>query len=125
MFKIISKNRYEQMVREITVLNIKYDKKEIECDRLREANKEITGNNVELYNEVNSLEDQVATLKREISNSEVSGLKDLYIVGNDNRKCEKCPYESDDCKKLIFANQTICVTNKKNVNTFTKKKTKK
>jgi hypothetical protein len=47
-------------------------------------------------------------------------LKDLFIIRTTNAKCDKCELETDKCKKLIFADRTICVVPKEEVNNFIK-----
>jgi hypothetical protein len=53
--------------------------------------------------------------------SELAGLKDFVILKSESYPCEKCTLENNHCKKLIFADRTICVTSKENINNFTKK----
>ena len=46
---------------------------------------------------------------------------DLHILRDNKYPCDKCTIESKYCFKLHFANQTICVTKKENVNSFCSK----
>ena len=50
--------------------------------------------------------------------NEFECLKDLFIVRATNFPCERCNIETKHCKKLIFADRTICVAPKDKVNTF-------
>ena len=109
--KIITKCQFDMMNEHIE--NLTEDNM-----RLRERVDERTSNNKELYDEICSLNKIIESQK----DSEVKNLKDYFIVKSNDYRCEKCAFESEDCKKLIFANQTICVTDKKNVNSFVKNK---
>jgi predicted RNase H-like nuclease (RuvC/YqgF family) len=125
-FKIISKRRYEFMMNRTTVLNMRLAERESEIEKLSSYNQELKDNCEELYNEVKRIEGELAKVGKEISDNKIDNLNELFIIKSDNYKCEKCAFESDDCAKLHFANQTICVTHKDNVNTFQKgKKDKK
>jgi hypothetical protein len=44
--------------------------------------------------------------------SEVSALKDLCVVKNTSFPCDRCLFSDQNCKKLHFANQTVCVCKK-------------
>lgn len=57
-------------------------------------------------------------LRETIENCELKSLKDYIILKATDYPCENCKIESKDCKKLIFSNQTICVTHKDNVDSF-------
>lgn len=45
-------------------------------------------------------------------------LNSLFVLRADKYPCDRCPIESDKCFKLQFADRTICVTDKDNVNSF-------
>lgn len=49
-------------------------------------------------------------------------LANLYVLHENNYPCDKCQLESDDCRKLHFADRTICVTDKSQVVTFSKRR---
>lgn len=46
----------------------------------------------------------------------------LYIVHDDNCQCVTCAIETKYCKKIQFANRTICVIPKDKVKVFTPRK---
>ena len=113
-FKLITKCQFDLLnehIEDLTEENMK----------LRDTLNDRTSNNKELYDEICRLQRIIEAQK----NSEIKNLKDYFVVKSDNYRCEKCPFESEECKKLIFSNQTICVTDKKNVNSFTKSKKSK
>lgn len=55
----------------------------------------------------------------------LESLNNLHVLKTESYPCDNCKGESDKCMKLIFANQTVCVIDKKYVNDFSKKHTKK
>ena len=79
--------------------------------RLRDRIEELTSNNKELYDECNLLRTSIQT-------NELKSLKDLYILKTSDYPCDSCNIETKNCRKLVFANQTICVIDKANVNSF-------
>lgn len=88
----------------------------------------------ELENDCKSLHTQlkkkiteVTNLKLELDDEkaiagEFSRLNRLTILHSDSRKCEGCTLASDKCKKLIFADRTICVTPRNKANPFRKQR---
>ena len=82
--------------------------------------------------EINKLEKRIDQLKKDtnlelvkIKNEAERGfyasLKDLCIIREKDYPCDKCNLEGPECKKLSFANQTVCVTRKENINSFCRK----
>lgn len=118
MFKIISTKRYELLQNRITVLNMKLADKESIIEKLSSHNQELKDNCDELYQEVKRIEGELDNLEKELKDKKYENLNDLFILKSDNYSCDKCAFESEDCKKLNFANQTICVTHKDNINSF-------
>jgi len=51
---------------------------------------------------------------------QLSSLNGLVVLKGNSYPCEKCNLESDHCRKLHFADRTICVTAKEYVNLFKK-----
>ncbi len=45
---------------------------------------------------------------------EISPLADLYILRAQSYPCDKCNVETGHCRKLHFADRTICVIDRKN-----------
>ena len=45
-------------------------------------------------------------------------LKDLFIIRAATYPCDKCELETKNCKKLIFADRTICVAPANDVSNF-------
>ena len=106
-FKIIKESEYKELLRikeiaEERVQNVIDGRKMVEadCDSLREQ-----------------LNEKIKKLQH------LGSLNNLYVLKSENYPCNKCKGEIDKCMKLTFANQTICVVEKKYVNDFTKKKT--
>lgn len=52
----------------------------------------------------------------------VADLKNYVVLKGNTYPCDKCGIESPDCFKLHFADRTVCVTHKSNVNSFRPKK---
>ncbi len=48
-------------------------------------------------------------------------LHEMVVLKANSSKCESCKLETDYCKKLIFADRTICVAPKDKVNLLKKK----
>lgn len=67
---------------------------------------------------IEDLTEENLRLREKIENSEMKSLKDYIILKTSDYPCEGCKIECMPCKKLVFANQTICVTHKDNVNLF-------
>ena len=72
-----------------------------------------------LRKENNSLREQLDEKSKETTFKE---LKNLYIIRDNSYPCKSCKLESEDCKKLTFADRTICVCPKGKVNSFRPKK---
>lgn len=98
--KIISTKKYWEMVEEIgekaITINLqseKFGKLEKDCDSLRQQN--------------GDLRKLVGT-----SIPESASLKDYCVLRTVNYPCDKCRVEKMNCKKLAFADQTICICHK-------------
>ena len=59
---------------------------------------------------------------KESKPSETENLSSLFILRDSSFPCEKCNLENEYCKKLSFADRTICVAPRDKVNFFSKKK---
>ena len=108
-FKIISENEYRKMkslAEQQTNFHMFTDGKikglENDCESLREQ-----------------LNEKIMKLQH------LGKLNNLYVLKSEEYPCDKCKGETDKCLKLTFANQTICVVEKKYVNDFSKKTTAK
>lgn len=73
------------------------------------------------YNELTKVKEQLDDKTKRLQH--LGKLNNLYVLKSEEYPCDKCKGETDKCLKLTFANQTICVVEKKYVNDFTKKKT--
>jgi hypothetical protein len=108
-FKIIKQSEYDKLTKarineEEVVQKVIDGRKKIEadCESLREQ-----------------LNDKIKRLQH------LGSLNNLYVLKSEDYPCNKCTGETDKCMKLTFANQTICVVEKKYVNDFSKKTTAK
>ena len=75
------------------------------------------------------IEEDCASLREQLGEkmmrlNTLGRLNNLHILKAEDYPCAKCGCKSDKCMKLTFANQTICVIEKKYVNNFTKKNKK-
>ena len=73
------------------------------------------------YNELTKVKEQLDDKTRRLQL--LGNLNNLYVLKSEDYPCGKCKGETDKCMKLTFANQTICVVEKKYVNDFTRRKT--
>ena len=56
---------------------------------------------------------------------EVSSLTDYHVLKGHEYLCDKCEFWNKDCKKLHFANTTICVCKKGDFAKFNVKPSRK
>lgn len=84
-----------------------------------------------LYSEVNNLQEELvkerfknkaATPVKEGKVVTMASLNGLHVLKGNKYPCDKCELENPNCFKLQFADRTICVTDKQNVNSFVNKK---
>lgn len=48
-------------------------------------------------------------------------LCNLFVLSAQDKHCDHCELETENCRKLHFSNQTICVCPRKEVVTFGKR----
>lgn len=113
-FKIIKKKEYDNVLKSMSVLKELHDKAE-------EKNKLLEGQLEEINNSLKSFEQEIDE-ESERKKAAYVGLTDLFILRAQTYPCDKCTLESRYCKKLIFADRTICVADKEHVNSFRNKK---
>lgn len=96
-------NDYEEVLK-------KYMMADRDCDSLRE--------------QLNAKFNEVADLKLKLEEARAfpRDIVDLHVLHESDYKCEACKLESPHCRKLTFADRTICVVPKEFVNSFRKKK---
>lgn len=58
---------------------------------------------------------------RKEKDADLRQLVKLFVLSVQDKRCENCNLETDNCRKLHFANQTICVCPKTEVVTFGKR----
>lgn len=71
------------------------------------------------------LQDELVSIRQKVidlQESKADNLSQYCIIKDRNCKCELCKTESEHCKKLVFADRTICVVPKDKVNSFVKPK---
>ena len=106
--KIIKSGKYNELCQLIEELEKESGKIKADCFSLREQ-----------------LNDAIRKI-RELSVDQ-SSLVNYTVLHENNYKCERCKLESEDCKKLHFADRTICVCPKDKIISFKNnaKKTRK
>lgn len=110
--KIIKKCKYEYL---------QSQEKEREMYE-REYNKQVRDNN-HLRDQLNSEMRKVQELKEQ--DSIMSSLNQYHIVRESSYPCSNCNIESENCKKIAFADSTICVCPKEEVVSFRQNPNKK
>lgn len=113
--KIISKSEYYRLLDAYTQSRVVSEDTEVAERRLKD---------------IDSLREQNGKLRQEINRliqlNEVSGLKDFCVLRAESYPCDKCKLENMPCKKLMFADSTICICQKdekkKFINDFKPKK---
>ena len=108
-FKIIKEKEYNKLL-------------SIKKDAFEEIRNVIVGRK-KIESDCESLREQLNEKIKKLQS--LGSLNNLYVLKSQDYPCDKCGFESEKCMKLTFANQTICVVEKKYVNDFTKKKTTK
>lgn len=58
---------------------------------------------------------------RKEKDADLRQLVKLFVLSVQDKRCENCNLETDNCRKLHFSNQTICVCPKTEVVTFGKR----
>jgi hypothetical protein len=114
--KIISKSEYYRLLDAYTQSRVVSEDTEVAERRLKD---------------IDSLREQNGKLRQEINRlsqlNDVAGLKDYCVLRAESYPCDKCKMERKmDCKKLMFADSTICICHKdekpKFINDFKSKK---
>ena len=98
----------------------------VECQTMfdaitNELRKEIyclTKDNTSLREQLNKMITDVQKANLGMNTTSLSNLHDLCIIKNKNYLCDKCKFEGRGCKKLEFANQTICVCDKSDIELY-------
>lgn len=114
-FKIIKMSKYLKM----NVMLVRLEAKNNALKDQLEASKQ---NSKELYDEYRNASELAGRLERELAESEARKLKDYFILKSESYKCDECRFGRKGCKKLIFANQTVCVCEKDKVKSFNPKR---
>ena len=55
---------------------------------------------------------------RKEKDADLRQLVKLFVLSAQDKRCENCNLDTDNCRKLHFSNQTICVCPKSEVVTF-------
>ena len=87
-------------------------------NELREELFQLTKDNASLREQLNKMIMDVQRANLKEDSSSLSKLHKLCIIKNKDYLCDKCKFEGLKCKKLEFANQTICVCDKADVVLF-------
>ena len=103
-FKLISKSEYNLLLEGYLQSRVSEEQKDVSERRLKD---------------IDSLREQNGKLRQEINNfvrsavnGEVEGLKDYCVLRAESYPCDKCKVENMGCKKLMFADSTICICKK-------------
>lgn len=94
----------------------------LNCDLKDRLDRELK-NRQAVLRKVERLEKDYQDLRKEIN--QISMLKDYVVLHENNFPCENCKLEGKDCLKLEFADRTICVCPKSEINSFKQRKTRK
>ena len=87
-------------------------------NELREEIYQLAKDNASLRVQLNKMIMDVHRENQKENISSLSNLHDLCIIKNKNYLCDKCKFVNTDCKKLEFANQTICVCGKSDIELY-------
>jgi len=102
-FKIIGKREYRELLKSVELFYNENHALREELAKERAKNKAA----------VPVKEGKVVTM---------ANLNGLHVLKGNKYPCDKCELENPNCFKLQFADRTICVTDKQNVNSFVSKK---
>lgn len=72
--------------------------------------------------EIDAAKQGVKVFQNEEKNVPVTTLPNLVVLREYSYPCQDCTLENKYCKKLIFSDRTMCVTEKEHVNSFFPKK---
>ena len=78
----------------------------------------LTKDNTSLREQLNKMIMDVQKANLGMNTTSLSKLHNLCIIKNKNYLCDKCKFVNTDCKKLEFANQTICVCDKSDIELY-------
>ena len=100
-FKIITKSEYNLLLDSYTESKVVSEEREVAERRLKD---------------IDSLREQNGKLRQEVNrlrqSKEVAELKDYCVLRAESYPCDKCKVEKMNCKKLMFADSTICICKK-------------
>ena len=91
---------------------------ELEVNKYREQIFKTAKDCTSLREQLNEKIKQIRELELEKNAPSFSTLTQLHIIKTANNKCDTCKYGVEKCKKLEFANKTICVCGKEDAPTF-------
>ena len=109
--KLIKLVEYNRMKREL--------EEKIKFEQLYNA--QVRDNN-HLRDQINSDIKKIRTAEEERNNINFC---EYYVLHESNYPCDHCSTETKECKKIIFADRTICICPKDEVKTFCNKNKEK
>jgi hypothetical protein len=110
-FRIIKEWDYKRF------LKLEKERDEME-NELREEIYQLSKDNGSLREQLNEMIKAVHKANIKHEDHSLSYLNNLCIIKSVKYKCDKCKFVNTDCKKLEFANQTICVCGKSDIELY-------
>ena len=110
-FKLITKSEYNLLLDAYTQSRVVSEESEIAERRLKDIDS-LREQNGKLRQEINRLGSLTGT-------SDSQGLKDFCVLRAESYPCDKCKFETKSCKKLTFADSTVCICHKDEKPQFT------
>ena len=110
-FKIIRESEYHALITAYAQQSVASEEREISERRLKDIDS-LREQNGKLRQEINRLSQSVEIPME-------TKLKDYSILRAESYPCDNCKLEKMDCKKLVFADSTICVCHKDEKTKFT------
>ena len=87
-------------------------------NELKEEINQLTKDNASLREQLNAKMKEIRKLNLEATTSPFNGLHNIFVIKNKPYLCDKCKFDDKKCKKLEFANTSICVCEKEDAPSF-------